>query len=239
MTTRPFAVLLLCLGCALPPGLASAQSHAAAGVEPGTVSTGASAHRRIPNTVADISVSIQTPGTDVGGVSRDLATRSQALMGWLRDQGAERLATRQISFEPQTHEEKNGQEKIVGYTGTMTVSFRTTAAKSGAILSGALEHGANTIEQTSYSPTEEEEDRTRQALAEEATRTALAQAEAVAAAANTRVVGVRSISVERSSGRPMPMMSMKAMSGAAPAMETAAGDQDVDVHVDVQLLVLR
>jgi uncharacterized protein len=210
-------------------------------VNAGIVSTSATAHRRIPNTVVDISVGIQTQGTDVKSVSRDLADRSQTLLGWLRGQGAERLATEQISFQPQTHEEKNGQQKIVGYTGSTTVSFRTTPEKAGAILSGVLEHGANTIQQTSYAPSEDEQDKVRKDLAQEATKTAVAQAEAVAAAAGTHVIGVREVNVEPSGiVRPMPMMRM-AMGAAEKtvSMGTEAGEQDISVNVSVRLTVSR
>ena len=209
----------------------------------GFVSTSATAHRRIPNTVADVSVGIQTQGADSASVSRDLAQRSQTLLDWLRGQGAERLTTDQISFQPQTHEEKSGQEKIVGYTGTTSVSFRTTPEKVGAILSGVLDHGANTIQQTSYGPKEEEADRVRKELAQEATRTAVAQGTAVAEAAGTHVIGVREVNVEPSGIiRPMPMMRMQAMSvnGAPPPpMATEAGEQDISVTVSVKLTVSR
>jgi hypothetical protein len=190
--------------------------------------------------VVDISVGIQTQGTDVKSVSRDLADRSQTLLDWLRGQGAERLATEQISFQPQTHEEKNGQQKIVGYTGSTTVSFRTTPEKAGAILSGVLEHGANTIQQTSYAPSEDEQDKVRKELAQEATRTAVAQAESVATAAGTHVIGVREVNVEPSGiVRPMPMMRMQAMAAPAQAMGTEAGEQDISVNVSVRLTVSR
>ena len=211
-------------------------------VNAGFVSTSATAHRRIPNTVADISVGIQTQGVDAATVSRDLAQRSQTLLDWLRGQGAERLATDQISFQPQTHEEKNGQQKIVGYTGSTTVSFRTTPEKVGAILSGVLDHGANTIQQTSYAPKQEDEDKVRKELAQVATRTAVAQGEAVADAAGTHVIGVREVNVEPSGGfRPMPMMRMQAMSADAKLapMATEAGDQDISVTVSVKLTVSR
>lgn len=211
-------------------------------VNAGLVSTSGTAHRRIPNTVADVSVGIQTQGADSASVARDLAQRSQTLLTWLRQQGAERLATNQVSFQPQTHEEKNGQQKIVGYTGNTSVSFRTTPAKVGDILSGVLEHGGNTIDQTSYGPTEEEQDKVRKDLAQEATKTAVAQAEAVAEAAGTHVIGVREVSVEPSGiVRPMPMMRMQAMAAAAPAppMATEAGDQDISVNVSVKLTVSR
>jgi uncharacterized protein YggE len=211
-------------------------------VNAGIVATTATAHRRVPNTVVDVSVAIQTQGQDAAAVSRDLAQRSQALLGWLRAQGAERLATEQVSFQPQTHEEKNGQQKIVGYTGSTTVSFRTTPAKVGEILSGVLEHGANTIQQTSYAPKEEEEDKVRKELAQEATKSAMEQAEAVAAAASTRVIGVREVNVQPNGFvRPMPMMRAQAMSAgaASPAVGTEAGDQDISVNVSVRLTVSR
>jgi uncharacterized protein len=210
-------------------------------VNAGFVSTSATAHRRIPNTVADVSVGIQTQGADSASVSRDLAQRSQTLLDWLRGQGAERLTTDQISFQPQTHEEKSGQQKIVGYTGTTSVSFRTTPEKVGAILSGVLDHGGNTIQQTSYGPKEEEADRVRKELAQEATRTAVAQGTAVAEAAGTHVIGVREVNVEPSGIiRPMPMMrtSMGAMAKDV-SMASEAGEQDISVTVSVKLTVSR
>jgi uncharacterized protein len=212
-------------------------------VNAGLVSTSATAHRRIPNTVADVSVGIQTQGADAASVSRDLAQRSQTLLEWLRGQGAERLATDQISFQPQTHEEKSGQQKIVGYTGSTTVSFRTTPEKVGAILSGVLDHGANTIQQTSYGPKEEEADKVRKELAQEATRTAIAQGEAVAQAAGTHVIGVREVNVEPSGiVRPMPMMRMQSFEMKAappPPIAGEAGEQDISVTVSIKLTVSR
>ena len=218
----------------LPAAHGQQQNELTLPVNAGIVSTSATAHRRIPNTVAEISVGIQTQGTDAKSVSRDLAERSQTLLDWLRSQGAERLATDQISFQPQTHEEKNGQQKIVGYTGNTSVSFRTTPEKAGAILSGVLDHGANTIQQTSYSPSEADQDKVRKELAQEATRTAVAQAEAVANAAGTKVIGVREVTVEPGGiVRPVMyrQMAATAMAAPAPPMGTEAGEQEISVNV--------
>jgi uncharacterized protein len=229
--------------CAAPLARAQQGNELTLPVNAGLVSTSATAHRRIPNTVADVSVGIQTQGADAASVSRDLAQRSQTLLAWLRGQGAERLATDQISFQPQTHEEKSGQQKIVGYTGSTTVSFRTTPEKVGAILSGVLDHGANTIQQTSYGPKEEEADKVRKELAQEATHTAVAQGEAVAQAAGTHVIGVREVNVEPGGNfRPMPMMRMSAMAAPGPPpppMAGEAGEQEISVTVAIKLTVTR
>jgi uncharacterized protein YggE len=245
MNPRRSAALLFFSLALLPASLARAQqsNELTLPVNAGIVSTSATAHRRIPNTVADVSVGIQTQGADAASVSRDLAQRSQTLLEWLRGQGAERLATDQVSFQPQTHEEKSGQQKIVGYTGNTSVSFRTTPEKVGAILSGVLEHGANTIQQTSYAPKEEDQDKVRKELAQEATRTAVAQGDAVAEAAGTRVIGVREVNVEPS-GMIRPVRMYTQMGAAmkvesAPAMASEAGEQDISVTVSVRLTVSR
>jgi uncharacterized protein YggE len=237
-----FAALSAAVLCFLALPARAQSNELTLPVNAGIVSTSATAHRRVPNTVVDVAAGIQTQGQDAASVSRDLAQRSQTLLGWLRAQGAERLATEQISFQPQTHEEKNGQQRIVGYNGSTTVSFRTTPAKAGEILSGVLDHGANTIQQTSYSPTEEAEDKARKELAQEATKSAMEQAEAVAAAANTRVIGVREVNVQVNGFvRPMPMMRMQAevAKASSPPMDTQAGDQEVSVNVSVRLTVSR
>ena len=235
-------ILLSAIVLPVQPARAQQGNELTLPVNAGIVSTSATAHRRIPNTVVDVSVGIQTQGADAASVSRDLAQRSQTLLEWLRGQGAERLATDQVSFQPQTHEEKSGQQKIVGYTGNTSVSFRTTPEKVGAILSGVLEHGANTIQQTSYAPKEEDQDKVRKELAQEATRTAVAQGSAVADAAGTHVIGVREVNVEPSGiNRPMPMMRMAAVvnGSSVPAMGTEAGEQDISVTVSVRLTVSR
>jgi hypothetical protein len=49
---------------------------------------------------------------------------------------------------------RNGPDRIVGYTGTASVSFRTTPDNLGTVLGGSLESEANTISQTQFTPTE-------------------------------------------------------------------------------------
>ena len=94
---RSFAVLCsscLLVACLVTQGCSSGtpQSH--------TLSTHAMAHRRLSNTVADVSVGIETNGASMAEVARALATRSQSLMTYLKREGADRLTTGQISLEP-------------------------------------------------------------------------------------------------------------------------------------------
>ena len=203
------------------------------------IHTHAVAHTRLPNTVADGSVGITADGANVAVVSKALSERSQKLMNFLRGQHAERLSTDQISVQPKTHTVKGGPDVIVGYTGSISVRFRTTVEKSGDLISGALANGANTLDQVSFSPREEEIEAARKNLAVEATQIAMAQAKAVAEAAGEHVASVHDVVVDPdgSTLRPMPMMQRNAafamkMDAPAPvAME--AGDQEVNITVNV------
>ena len=210
----------------------------------GIVVTGATARKRVPNTVADVVVGIEATGRDVASVSQPLEQRSQSLLEFLRQQGAERLRTEDVSVEPQTEAQPNGRERIVVYSGHLSVSFRTTPQQLPVLLSGSLEHGANTIIQTVFVPRESEIDATRQELAVEATKMALAQAEAVARAANVRVTAIREINVAPE-GEVVPLRNAPSAKGAAVAtamnrtIATAAGEQELAVRVTVRAAIDR
>ena len=208
------------------------------------IHTHAMAHARLANTVADATVGITEDGPTVAAVSKTLGERSQKLLTYLRAQHAERLVTNQVSVEPKTHTVKGGPDVIVGYTGRISVSFRTTADKASQLTTDALANGANTLDQVSFSPAEEETETARKNLAIEATRSALAQAEAVAKAVGGHVTAVRDIAVdpEGSFFRPMAMarQTMAAMKAqAGPPIATEAGDQEVSVIVNLDAVLAQ
>jgi uncharacterized protein len=238
-------------GLALVLGLARAESPAptptASPATPnptpeGRVSLEAVARKRLPNTVADVVLGIQVEGRTADAVSNGLAQRSQTLLEYLRQQGVERLRTENVNFQPQVESVRNGPDRIVGYTGSANVSFRATPDKLGTVLGGSLEHGANTVSQTSFSPLESEIDNARRELAIEATKAALTRADAVAEAAGVRVVRVEAINVAaEETVVPMGFASKAEapMPARAATIETATGEQEVAVRVSVQVGVMR
>jgi uncharacterized protein len=212
---------------------------------PTLVSTSGTAQTRIPNTAVDVSLGLTVTKTDLPEAQRALSAQSNTLLAYLRAQGVQRLITTNVSFTPETRFQKNAADKTVGYTGTTNVTFRTTPEKAPAILSGALSNGANTINSTTFTPTEQQIEDARRDLAAEATRNAMTQIESVAKAVSSRVVAIRNIEVNSFSGvepRPMQrMLAMKAMDAPAPAppIETAQGDQQVSITVSVTAAVAR
>ncbi len=202
------------------------------------IHTHATAHTRLPNTVADISVSIQTDGPSVAAVSKTLSEKSQQLLTYLRAQHADRLATEQLSVDPKMHTPKGGPDEIVGYSGHMNVTFRAPVDKASDLITDALAHGANTLDSVNFQPREEEAEAARRELASEAAKTALTQAEAVAKAVGIRVTSIHQITVDpNGSFAPRPMMMAQksfSMNGAPAPIATEARDQEVSITVDLE-----
>jgi uncharacterized protein len=247
---RTFFVLVLGLGLVVGEARAewvspspSAEGPAAmAGPSPeGKINLEATARKRLLNTAADVVLGIQVEGRNGDAVSSSLAQKSQTLVEYLRKQGVERLRTENVNFQPQVESPPNAPDRIVGYTGTANVSFRTTADKLGTVLSGSLDNGANTVSQTQFTPSESEIDAARRDLAIEATKTALGRADAIAEAAGLRVVKVETINVAGEENVvPLPFAA-KVEGGlrAARPVQTVSGEQEVAVRVSVQVGVSK
>lgn len=228
------------LGLALAAALWLAPAaHAASTADSpaGTVTTHATARRRLPNTVADVTVAIEADAADTAGVGQRLADGSQALLAYLRGAGAERLRSDMVSVEPVRGPgaQPGPPGPVTGYRGTLAVSFRTQAPRLAELVAGSLSHGANSLEQAGFAPREEEAEAARQDLAAEAARKAVALADAVAKAVGRTVRGVRHLAVDPGPGMPSRGVRVFAADRAAPAafIGTEAGESEVAATVDV------
>lgn len=197
---------LLLIGVVVPAAAFAQQSSPpappAGRPSPGLITTHAESKRRLPNTVSDAVVSIEVHGRDLRGTASALGRQSQALLTFLRGQPTERLRTDGMSFNPETQEVRNQPDRIKGYTGKLTVSFRTTPDQLAMLLAGCLDNGATGLGQFGSSPREQEVEAARQEMVAEAGQSALAQARAIATAAGQRIAGVEFVR-GRSATRPL------------------------------------
>jgi uncharacterized protein len=208
----------------------------------GKITLDATARRRLPNTVADVTLAVELEGRTSDEVSAAHAQRSQTLLDYLREQSVERLRT-DISISPRTETVHGEPDRIVGFYGQTFVSFRTTADKLGKLLAGSLQHGANTVSQTEFFPLQSEVDTARQELAIEAAKSALQRADTLAQAIGERVVRIESVDVESEEGiKPLRMQAARAAqlaSSSPAALPTVAGEQEIVVKVSVQVAIDR
>jgi uncharacterized protein YggE len=202
---------------------------------------------RIPNTAADVSVGVSASGKDLPEVQRALADQSNKLLAYLKGQQVERLITTRVSFAPEV-KYKSGPDKTVGYNGSERVSFRSTPDKVANLLAGVLANGANRIESTTFTPTEEEIAAARRHLSEDATKTAVAQADAIAKAAGMKVVAVRNISVDSdnnfqpvrfSAGASANSVVVNQADFGGTPVDTASGEDQLSIRVNITAAATR
>ena len=211
---------------------------------PGLITTHAEAKRRLPNTVSDAVVSIEVHGRDLRGTASALGRQSQALLTFLRGQPTERLRSDGMSFDPETQESRGQPDRIKGFAGSLSVSFRTTPEQLPMLLVGCLENGATGLGQFGSSPREQEVEAARLEMVAEAGQAALAQARAIAAAVGQRIAGVESVEVDPLPGISTPPampadMVERAARPASPVRPIAneASDSSFSVMVAMTLRV--
>ena len=211
----------------------------------GLITTHAEAHRRLANTVSDANVSIEAHGRDLRGTATQLGRQAQTLLGFLRTQNVERLRTEGTSFDPEIQELRGQPDRIKGYTGRITVSFRTTPDQLPLVLAGCLDNGATALGQFGSSPKEEEVAAARRDMVEEAARVAVGQAQAIAEAVGQRVAGIELVEVDplpRMEARP-PVVAYQLERAARPAppvppIASAAGESSLSVMVVMTVRVV-
>jgi len=86
-------------------------------------------------------------------VQTEVARRSSAVVDLLRSRNVEKLETTGIRLNP-TYTNTNNSQRIAGYVGTNTVSFRIDTDKAGNILDAAVTAGATRIDGISFVATE-------------------------------------------------------------------------------------
>ena len=247
MITRGFVAILLLLTVTPALRAQSTSTYDPCATAPAScatlISTQGSASKRIPNSAVDVTVGIAAENKDLANVQHQLTEHTASLLAYLRQAKVDRLMTNAINVQPQMDYQNNGQHRIVGYTGSNSVSFRCTPEQAPGLLAGVLTNGANSINSTSFTPKEEEVRAARRELSAAAVRAALAQAESMAKAADLHVAAVKSIAMaEQTALSPHPVafarMSAELKPAAAP-IDTAAGDQQISVTVDVVVAATR
>lgn len=224
------AVLLLGAGVARAQGA----GHEASSL----VVTHAEARQRLANTVADASVTVEVHGRDLRATAAALARSLETLLAFLRAQAPERLRTETESFTPELQALRGAPDRIKGFTGTQTLSLRTTPERLPALLAGSLDNGATSVAQSGAAPREEEVEAARAELVARAARSAMERARAAAAAVGQRVVGVERLEVDPQGGGAAEPAMMEKMAPPPPPPAAAlrpvaseAGETEVTASV--------
>ena len=192
----------------------------------------------IPATLAQVQLGVTAQGENAQAVQQEIAQRSSAVVELLRSQNVDELQTTGIRLNPQYNYEGN-QPRIIGYTGSNTVSFQMPTDEVGTLLDDAIATGANQIDSVSFVAADDAIDAARGTALQEATADAQAQADVVLQRLNLSAQEIVGIQVNNANP-PMPIPFVAQARLAADAVPEATtpiegGEQTVNARVTLQI----
>ncbi|MBD2104537.1 SIMPL domain-containing protein [Leptolyngbya sp. FACHB-261] len=192
----------------------------------------------VQTTKAEVQLGVQIQGQTAQEVQRQVAERSAAVVRFLQGQQVERLQTTGINLSP-TYDYSNNRQRLVGYTGQNTVSFRVPVEKAGPLLDRAVSAGATRIDSVNFVAPEAGIREARATALREAVEDARAQANAVLATLGHTAQVVQTIQVDGGNvSPPVPyLMNRAELSQAADKAPTpvVGGQQQVQAAVTLQI----
>lgn len=145
--------------------------------------------------IAVVRLGVTLSGRNAAVVQARLATRSSRLVRYLRLQRVDKLETTGVSLRPQRNYSVS-PPKIVGYSGSNTVSFEVPASRAGKILDGAVTNGASNIDNVSFKGAAATVLSARQRALRQATKRAQNEANTVAIALGKKLGGPINVRID-------------------------------------------
>jgi uncharacterized protein len=192
----------------------------------------------IPTTLSRVQLGVEVQGDTAEKVQQEAARRSSAVVDLVRSRNIAKLQTTGISLSPRYDYSNNGEQKIIGYTATNSISFQVTTDRAGTIMDDAVKAGATRIDGVSFIAEEGAIATAQRQAIREATQEAQAQADAALSALGLSRKEVVSIQVNGASPPPPVLYQAEALAArtaSAPApTPVIGGEQEVQASVTLQ-----
>jgi len=192
----------------------------------------------VPTTLSRVQLGVEVQGDTAEKVQQEAARRSAAVVELVRSRKVDKLQTTGISLSPRYDYSNNGEQKIVGYTATNSISFQVTTDRAGIIMDDAVKAGATRIDGVSFIADEGAIATAQRQAIQEATQDAQAQADAALGALGLARKEVVSIQVNGFTPPPPVLYRSEALSARAADAPTptpvVGGEQEVQTSVTLQ-----
>lgn len=246
--SRPWLVSLAVLSLGVPllvapmntPSLQAQESQSVEQALLRTITVTGQGEERVTTTQAQINLGIEVQSETAEEAQTEAARRSNAVVDFLQERRVEKLQTTGISLSPR-YNYNDGQQTLVGFTATNTVSFRVANDEAGTIMDRAVKAGATRIDGISFMAEDAAIATAQKAALSSATADARAQANTVLAALGLEPKEIVTIQVNGAAAptpRPMPMARQNfALAEAADAAPSPVlgGEQEVRAAVTLQI----
>jgi uncharacterized protein len=193
----------------------------------------------IPTTLSRVQLGVEVQGETAEQVQQEAAQRSSAVVELLRSRNITKLQTTGIYLSPRYDYSNNGEQKIVGYTATNSVSFQAPNDRAGTIMDDAVKAGATRIDGVSFIAEEGAIATAQRQAIREATQDAQAQADAALSALGLSRKEVVSVQVNGATPSPIlyqsNVMAERALAANAAPTPVVGGEQEVQASVTLQI----
>ena len=189
----------------------------------------------IAATEANVNLAVEVTGKSANEVQSEVARRADAVVNYLRSQNVQKLQTTGINLNP-IYDYSDGKQRITGYQGSNSVSFKVAANRSGAIIDRAVATGATSVNGVSFSASESEIDSAQKRALQEATQDARGQAQAILSVLGLSEQEIIGIQVNGSTPAPVFVARTAKLEAAdAPTTPVVPGEQTVNASVTLQI----
>ena len=189
----------------------------------------------IATSQAIVRLGVEVQGKEAGKVQREVASRSDAVVKFLRSRQVEKLETTGISLQP-NYDFSNNQRRLIGYIGANLISFQVDIAQAGSLIDEAVKVGATRIDGVSFTAGESAIAAAQRTALIKATEQAREQATIVLQALG--LVPKETVSIQvGNTGNPVPIARSEAVFRSADAASSPVigGEQTLRAAVTLEI----
>ena len=192
----------------------------------------------LQTTITQVRLGVEVSGKTAEEVQKEVARRSTAVVNLLRSRQVDKLETTGISLNP-NYNYDGGKQRLIGYVGTNTVSFRIDTTQSGTLIDDAVKAGATRIDGISFIAADNAIATAREAALRKATQEAQKQADTVLRALNLNRKEIVSIQINGANTpppHPVPYVGSLQRADAKEApTPVIGGEQEVEASVTLEI----
>jgi uncharacterized protein len=221
---------LLSFGLSTPGWTAEQQQRVLSVTGRGTTSIAA--------TLAQVSLGVEVSGKSSTIVQKEAANRAARVLQLLRLRKVDKLQTSTVTLTP-NYVNENNRQRVVGYTATNNVTFRTPTTEAGVTIDEAVKAGATRVDSVSSVPEDAAIERAQSQAIQLATKDAQRQAQAAFNSLGLQQKAIIGIQIN-DAARPVPIAAdfgrtrQTSAKNVAPT-EIVGGEQEVQANVTLQI----
>jgi uncharacterized protein len=192
----------------------------------------------IAATLAQVSLGVEVSGKSSTTVQKEAANRAARVLQLLRLRKVDKLQTSTVTLTP-NYVNENNRQRVVGYTATNNVTFRTPTTEAGVTIDEAVKAGATRVDSVSSVPEDAAIERAQSQAIQLAIKDAQRQALAALSSLGLQQKAIVGIQIN-DAARPVPIAAdfgrtRQALAKNVAPTEIVGGEQEVQANVTLQI----